>query len=184
MEFIPLITLQKGRITQDISEKLDEFKRIYVLDLDGIEKGRPNFDFYQKFSASVDLWVDNGPRNIGDVVDALMAGATDITIRREMCKNLKISDIRDVSENKIYANIDFEKSDDMFFYEVDGFVNFIEKDRIEPNLEYSGHMDKIKAEKKIYSYESDRKNISFWAGLNIEGLLVDIGKFKEFKNGF
>jgi len=188
MDFIPLITLQRGKIIEDISEKLDEFKKIYVLDLDGIEKGKPNFDIYQKLSSSVDLWVDNGPRNIGDVVDTFMAGATDITIRRNLCPNLKISDIRDVSDNKIYANIDFEKlnasDNDVFFYDVDGFVNFIEKNRIELNLEYSKYLNKARSEKKIYSYESDSKNLSFWAGFNIEGLLVDIRKFKEFKNGF
>jgi uncharacterized protein related to proFAR isomerase len=187
MEFIPLITLQKGKIVENISEKLDEFKKLYVLDLDGIEKGKPNFDIYQKLSTSVDLWVDNGPRNIGDVVDTFMAGATDITIRRGLCPNLKISDIRDVSDNKIYANIDFEKlnelDNDMFFYDVDGLVNLIEKDRIELNLEYSKYLNKARLGKKIYSYEPNPKNLSFWAGFNIEGLLVDIKNFKEFKNG-
>ena len=182
MEFIPLINLQKGKIIESISEKLDEFKKIYVLDLDGIEKDKPNFDIYQNLSSSVDLWVDNGPRNIGDVLDTLMAGATDITIRRNLCPNLKISDIRDVSDNKIYEDIDFEKLN--MLDDVDGFVNFIEKDRIELNLEYSKYLNKARLEKKIYSYESNSKNLSFWKEFGIEGVLVDIRKFKEFKNGF
>lgn len=186
MEFIPIINLQKGKIIEDISKKIDEFKKIYVLDLDGIEKDKPNFDIYQKLSVSVDLWVDNGPRTLGDVVDTFMAGATDITIRRNLCPKLKVSDIRDVSENKIYVNIDFEEKkafdENMFFHDVDGLINFVDKKKIELNTDYGKYLNKIKLEKKIYSYESTPKNLSFWKDFGIEGLLVDIGKFKEFKD--
>jgi len=187
MDIIPLINLQNGKIIEDFSEKIDEFKKIYVLDLDGIEKDKPNFDIYQKLCVSVDLWVDNGPRNLGDVLDTLMAGATDITIRKNLCPKLKISDIRDVSENKIYANIDFKSlnnfNNDELFHDVDGLVNLVDKNKIELNPDYSKYLNKIKLGKKIYSYETSPKNLSFWKEFGAEGLLVDIGKFKEFKDG-
>lgn len=190
MDLIPLIHMKNRNIYpgksqdplsfEEFLKKLDEDMKIYILDLDGIEKDKPNLCTYQRLSTSHDLWVDNGPRNLGDIVDSFTAGATDITLRRNLCHKLNISDIKDISENKVYTNIDF--TEDLSFYDTDGLVNFNSREEIESNFKYGEYFKKMILKSKIYSYESDLENISYWKQFGIEGLLVDLNKFKEFKN--
>jgi uncharacterized protein related to proFAR isomerase len=192
MDFIPLIRMKNRNIypgqsqdplsLEEFLKKIDEDTKIYILDLDGIEKDKPNLCTYQRLSGSHDLWIDYGPRNLGDIVDSLTAGATDITLRRNLCHKLNISDIKEISENKIYTNIDF--TEDLSFYDTDGLVNFNTREEIETNFKYGEFFKKITLKNKIYSYESDLNNIPYWKHFGIEGLLVDLNKFKEFKNAF
>jgi len=195
MEIIPCITLKKYKITnqsislENISQYIKEEEILYILDLDGIQRGKPNLCTFQKLSSNYQLWVDYGPRNIGDIVDIFMTGATSITIRRVLYHSLKISDIRDISENKVYLNIDFEdfkinSSYDLFLKEYDGFVNFNNKEELEKDFKFKEHLNKIQKQNKIYCYENDVKNRFFWERFGVTGLLVDINKLKEFKDGF
>lgn len=192
MDLVPLIYMKNRKIhfektrspitLKEFLKQVDEEKKIYILDLDGIEKDKPNLCTYQRLSGSHELWVDNGPRNLGDIVDATMAGATDITLRKNLCPQLYISDIKEITENKIYANIDF--AEDLSFHDADGLVNFNSREKIEENFKYSDFLKRMILKSKTYSYESDLKNRSYWERFGIKGLLVDINKLKEFKNGF
>ncbi|KYK29779.1 hypothetical protein AYK20_00150 [Thermoplasmatales archaeon SG8-52-1] len=196
MENIPLIKLKKRKVLghnnssfKNILEKFNENEKIYILDFDGIEKNKPNLCTFQRLSHSYNLWVDFAPRNLGDVVDAVMAGATAITLRKPHWPNIEITDIKDITENEIYTNIDFEykgKYDfrEAYKHQIDGFVNFYTKEKIESNFQDSDYLKTIGMKNKIYTYESDIKNISYWKGFNIKGVLVDFDKIKEFKNGF
>ena len=190
MDLIPLIRMKNRNIYpgqsqnplsfEEFLKKIDEDTKIYILDLDGIEKDKPNLCTYQRLSSSHNLWVDNGPRNLGDIVDAVTAGATDITLRINLCQKLNISDIKEISEDKIYTNIDF--TEDLSFFDTDGLVNFNTREEIETNFKYGEFFKKMILKSKIYSYESDLDNISYWKHFGIEGLLVDLNKLKEFKN--
>ena len=193
MEIIPLIKLKKRKIidedessSDNIFEQIDEEQLLYILDLDGIEKDKPNLCTYQKLSKSYELWIDNGPRNLGDVVDAFMAGATRITIRGDLCLQLDIPSIREITENKIYININLEDqkthvSEDMFYHEIDGLVNFNNREKIRTDFRYNDFLKQFSIKNKIYSYESDPLNVSYWKNYNMEGLLVEIKKLPEFK---
>jgi len=193
MEIIPLIKLNKRKIidedessSDNIFEQIDEEQLLYILDLDGIEKDKPNLCTYQKLSKSYELWIDNGPRNLGDVVDAFMAGATRITIRKDLCLQLDIPSIREITENKIYININLEDqkthvSEDMFYHEIDGLVNFNDREKIRLDFRYSEFLKRFSIKNKIYSYESDPLNVSYWKNYGVEGLLVEIKKLQEFK---
>jgi len=193
MEIIPLIKLNKRKIidedessSDNIFEQIDEEQLLYILDLDGIEKDKPNLCTYQKLSKSYELWIDNGPRNLGDVVDAFMAGATRITIRKDLCLQLDIPSIREITENKIYININLEDqkthvSEDMFYHEIDGLVNFNDREKIRLDFRYSDFLKQFSIKNKIYSYESDPLNVSYWKNYGVEGLLVEIKKLQEFK---
>ena len=190
MDLIPLIRMKNRNIYpgqsqdplsfEEFLKKIDEDTKIYILDLDGIEKDKPNLCTYQRLSSSHNLWVDNGPRNLGDIVDAVTAGATDITLRINLIHKLNISDIKEISEDKIYTNIDF--TEDLSFFDTDGLVNFNTREEIETNFKYGEFFKKMILKSKIYSYESDLDNISYWKHFGIEGLLVDLNKLKEFKN--
>lgn len=193
MEIIPLIKLKKRKIidedessSDNIFEQIDEEQLLYILDLDGIEKDKPNLCTYQKLSKSYELWIDNGPRNLGDVVDAFMAGATRITIRKDLCLQLDIPSIRELTENKIYININLEDqkthvSEDMFYHEIDGLVNFNDREKIRLDFRYSDFLKQFSIKNKIYSYELDPLNVSYWKNYGMEGLLVEIKKLQEFK---
>jgi uncharacterized protein related to proFAR isomerase len=194
MEIIPIITLKNYKLMnhlislENISQFIKEEDKLYILDLDGIEKNRTNLELYQKISTTYDLWIDCGPRNFGDIVDIFMTGATSVTIKKALFRSLNISDIRDISENKVYLNLDFQNfekygNDDLFIEKYDGFVNFNTKEEIEKNFILHEQINKIKKQNKIYCYENNYKNYLFWEGLGVTGLLVDINKLKEFKNG-
>jgi len=152
-------------------------KKIYILDIDGIEKDKPNLCTYQRLSNKYDLWVDFGPRNIGDIVDATMAGATNITLRKHLSPQLNIQDIRDLSENKIYYNIDFDE--ELSYYEVDGLVNFNKKEEIESDFKHSDLFKRSILKKKTYCYDSEPKNWPYWKRYGIENFLIDIDRIKE-----
>lgn len=192
MEIIPLIRMEKRKILDDalsdtVLEQINEEQIIYILDMDGIQKDKPNLCTYQRLSKSHDLWIDNGPRNLGDVVDAFMAGATRITIRKELCLRLNIPSIREITENKIYININLENQkkynpEDLFYHEADGLTNFNNKEKIDLDLKYHDFIKQYSTKNKIYSYESDPGNIFYWKNYNVEGLLVETKKLQEFKN--
>ena len=193
MELIPLIKLKKQRILdypksliKDFLKEFDENQKIYILDLDGIDKDKPNLCTFQRLSNSYDLWVDFGPRNLGDVVDAVMAGANAITLRKPLWPNINLSDIKDITENKIFTNIEFEFKGrydfrDMHLQQIDGFVNFFTREKIESSFQDSDYFKTIGMKNKIYTYESNMKNLSYWKGFGIKGLLIDFDKIKEFK---
>lgn len=164
----------------DFLKQAEKIKKIYILDLDGIEKDKPNLCTYQRLAGQIDFWVDSGPRDKGDVVDATMSGATAITLRKKLCPNLQVSEIKEISENKIYEKIDFNEKPP--FNDIDGFVNFNRKEEIEGNFEYRDKLKKKSANNSIYSYENELKNLNYWKHFNVEGLLVDFNKVKEFKN--
>ena len=86
MEIIPVITMEKREISKKQSKFLKKYlderarqKPLYILDLFGINKDKPNLCTYQKLSKDFELWIDSGPRNLGDVVDIFMAGANAVS---------------------------------------------------------------------------------------------------------
>jgi hypothetical protein len=60
----------------DVVDRLSgEYSLLYVVDLDGIERGDPQLDYLQEISRDMSLWVDAGIRNSEQVIDVLVAGA-------------------------------------------------------------------------------------------------------------
>lgn len=170
----------------EILEQVDKDENIYVLDTDGIEKDKPNLCLYQKLSKVHALWVDTGPRVLGDIVDVIMAGATNITVRKNLWHELDVSSIKEITENKIYASVGLKSQGDhnteIFpFYDVDGLVVFDGKNQVERDFKYRGFLKNLCTKHEIYTYERDPKNIDYWKKLGVTGLLVDISKIKEFK---
>jgi hypothetical protein len=189
MDIIPLIKMKKRKMLGILSKKeifnlISENQMIYILDLDGIDKDKPNLCTFQKNSSNYSLWVDFGPRTLGDIVDAFMAGVERITIRTELYSKLNITDIRDISENKIFINLDIEKNQekkDVFDYGSDGIVNLNEKSKIDSNFIYSDYLRQYGLKFDLYSYENNPKNINYWKTLGVKTLLVDVERYKDFE---
>ena len=187
MEIIPLISMKNRKILEEgpnFKQKLEEIGEnniIYILDIEGIETDRPNLCTFQKMSKDYEIWVDNGPRNLGDVVDVFMAGASRITLRKHLYPQVDISRIREISENQVFANIEFEEADDSFNLGIDGFVNFNSRENVENDFKYNTFLKQYSSKNKVYSYESNLENVNYWKALGVEGLLVKINKLEEFK---
>jgi phosphoribosylformimino-5-aminoimidazole carboxamide ribonucleotide (ProFAR) isomerase len=98
---IPSVSVQKGRVVivnrgryealSDADDKpitLDDFVRMYlaeykticVLDIDGIEKGRPQLGHIRLLGQGKNIWYDPGVRDLDDMADAFMAGATRVIL--------------------------------------------------------------------------------------------------------
>lgn len=64
----------------DPFEVVDQLVRsypiVYVVDLDGIEKGDPQLDYLQELSRDATIWVDAGVRTSDQAIDVLVAGAS------------------------------------------------------------------------------------------------------------
>lgn len=181
--------MKKRKIFGNLSKKevfeiIPEEQLIYILDLDGIDKDKPNLCTFQKRSSDYQLWVDFGPRNLGDMVDVFMAGVERATIRPNLWPNLNINEIRDISENKVFIHIDIKKEQstmEVFDYDSDGLVNLTGKEIIENNFKYSDYLRQYGLKKKLYSYENNPKNINYWKTLGVKTLLVDVDKYMDFK---
>ncbi len=60
----------------DVVDRLvGDYSLLYVVDLDGIERGDPQLDYLQEISRDIPLWVDAGIRTSDQAIDILVAGA-------------------------------------------------------------------------------------------------------------
>jgi len=181
MEVVPLITMKHWEIVdfEEEIKKLSEEQILYIYDLDGIEKDKPNLCTFQRLSKDLDIWVDSGPRDLGDVVDLFLAGAKAVTIRKNLFPNLDISKIREISENKVYIKIDYKEN--IIVEDPDGFINFEGYEKLQEKFEYSSLLNNYAKRKNVYTYDSEIKNINFWKKQGFERFVVDLDKFEEFK---
>ncbi len=61
----------------DLADRLiAEHGRLYVIDLDGIDRDSPQLDYLQEMSRDGELWVDAGVRTADQAIDILVAGAS------------------------------------------------------------------------------------------------------------
>lgn len=58
-----------------VDRLLPEYNRLYLVDLDAIERGSPQLEYIQELSRDIDLWVDAGVPTAESAIDILVAGA-------------------------------------------------------------------------------------------------------------
>lgn len=94
---VPAVMLQRGRVVTpgpsgpevlrdaegrptdvlDLADRLiADHGRLYVIDLDGIDRDSPQLDYLQEMSRDGELWVDAGVRTADQAIDILVAGAS------------------------------------------------------------------------------------------------------------
>jgi uncharacterized protein related to proFAR isomerase len=186
MNIIPLIEINNKKIqNSEWLEKINEDELIYIIDLDGIKKDESNLDIYQKLSKKYQLIIDNAPRSLGDIIDVFMAGAKSITLRKTFYPHLKIERLREITENKIYANIEIydqtEFYNDLFLEEVNGLINFYSRKKLEKDFKKMELIKNLSKKNKTYIYENNKNNIDYWNKFKPECYLVEISKYLEFK---
>jgi len=187
MEIIPLIKIRNKKILyRDLEDLIDksknftEDKTIFILDYDGIEKNKPNLCTYQKLSRYYDLWVDFAPKDTGDIVDCFMSGAKAAVVRKKYFKLVNAKEIKEISENKIFLNIEDKSDNPMYNHEgFDGYIVLRSREEIDDDFKYQSNIKNIC--KNLYVYENNPDNISYWKKDEIKGLLVDFDKYERFK---
>jgi len=183
MEIIPLIKLKNRKIIEehkDLLEHLEEDKTLYVYDLDGIEKDKPDLCIYQKLSKKHNIWVDNAPRDLGDIVDVFLTGAASVTIRKKHYPQINTEKIREISENKIYEYINPYEKEGALCLDIDGLILFNEK-QTSFNFQISDLFKKYSTRHDVFVYEPDINNIDYWSTSNIKGALIDINDWEKAK---
>ena len=85
MKIVPFIELrgrtlierayQPGEMTELASKLTDKFERVYVSDLDGIEKNKPQLDVVQEICDELPTLYEGGMRYASNVIDLLITGA-------------------------------------------------------------------------------------------------------------
>jgi uncharacterized protein related to proFAR isomerase len=191
MKIIPLINIKKRKIVklnyknfENINVLLENYKDeyLYILDHDGILKNRPNLCAFQKLSKNHELWVDTGPRVIGDIVDSVIAGASIITIRKELINLNESSNINEILENDIYLNTSyFQKSGEDNKIELDFLLPFSDQNKDALNLGDSNFdLNSIK-NNNAFVYLPSKDDIQKIKKFDVEGYIIDIENIEEFK---
>ncbi len=91
----------RGRLVDvfEVSDFLSErYRRLFIVDLDGIEHGNPQLDWLQELSRDTDTWVDAGVPTGEQAIDVLVTGCrravlstTHLASERELLKAWSLS---------------------------------------------------------------------------------------------
>jgi len=190
MNIVPLISMRKGRLLDgkdgDLISIDDLFKRIekdtmlYILDFDGLEHNTPSLDVYQKLAEHCILWIDDGPRRLDDVMDIIMAGATNITLREELWPEMDIHDVLELTDDDVYVSIKSTYSQQSpafsFSHQNIGVVVFSLEPQINEDLSSTSFFKDFTLKHKIYVYTVSQNTMSLWEGRGISGILIDLNK--------
>jgi hypothetical protein len=190
MNIVPLISIKKGILLdgKDGDEiSIDElFKRvekdtiIYVFDLDGIEHINPALDLYQKLTEHCILWIDNGPRRLDDVMDTIMAGATNITLREELWPEMDVPGVFELIDDDVFLYFNSTHGQQppipQFSQRDIGVVVFNQEPQIHDDFIFTSFLKDSATKYKIYLYDISQNTIPFWEGRGITGILVDLNK--------
>jgi len=197
MKIIPLIYFQKRKIYAEKNSEIlslkellaciDKDTELYVCDKDGVDKDKPNLCTYPKLAEHCKIWVDWGPRTLGDVVDVVMAGATSITLRRNLWPKLESSNIREITESNIYETIDPQNITDKTSSfsssaDVDGYVVSSYKEKFKRNFIYDEAIKNICKRFNVLIIESDESFFPFWKNIGVSTLLIELNTWKKVKH--
>ncbi|OYT29068.1 hypothetical protein B6U98_03390 [Thermoplasmatales archaeon ex4572_165] len=187
MKYVPVLFLpsddQKISLNAiDLKNHMEKegFTDLYVIDELGIKKNKPHYKFYQRFSTLFDLWVDTGPRDIGDVVDDIFSGTKIIIIRLDLWTENSLKSIREVTDHEIYVAIDLNSISSLyesrlFFDEADGVVLFV-TDNNTLRFKLESDINQLIKDTSVYVFDME-KNEHIWSSKDIKGFLRDINHY-------
>jgi hypothetical protein len=187
MEYVPVFYLSKKFGKNDVKPmylrdimKKHGFSDLYVIDEQGIKLNEPNYSFYQRYSSLFDLWVDTGPRDIGDVVDDIFSGAKRIVIRLNLWNEESLSKIKALTDHELYlavngSNIQVIYEHPGLFEQANGIVLFM-TNKFRVDFKQESKISQIIKDKPTYVFDDD-ENERYWASKNIKGFLKDINLF-------
>ncbi|KYK21645.1 hypothetical protein AYK25_07990 [Thermoplasmatales archaeon SM1-50] len=191
MNVIPLISVKKEALYEGRAQdaavlsldilftRVEKDTMLYVLDYDGIEHNNPNFELYQRLTEQCILWIDNGPRRLDDVMDTIMAGATNITLRKELWPDLDMPAIQELTDDEIYLDMSLyhqeHKTLHVPYLGDIGIVLFNEETM------YGGFSKESASKQKIFLYTGSIEKNRFWDEQGLAGIIIDLQKKQGVK---
>jgi hypothetical protein len=190
MNIVPLISIKKGRLLDGkdgnqisidgLFKQVEEDTMLYVLDLDGIEHNNPSLDLYQKLTEHCTLWIDGGPRRLDDVMDIIMAGATNITLREELWPKIDLLEVFELTDDEVYFCINsshgHQSQITLFSQQNIGVVVFNLEAEMNEDITSVSFFKNLAIRHKTYLYTDASNTISLWEDRGITGVLVDLNK--------
>jgi uncharacterized protein related to proFAR isomerase len=188
MNIIPLVYVKDGKLLDgkdgnqvsiyDLFKRVEKDMMLYVLDLDGIEHNNPSLDLYQKLTEHCILWIDDGPRRLDDVMDTIMAGATNFTLRNDLWPDIDFPGVQELTDDDIYIAMSVQQKEQhqslSFFSEDIGIVLFNDAS------DYTTFSKDVLTKHKLYLYTQSTDKAPFWNEQGVTGILIDLNK-KEGK---
>jgi hypothetical protein len=184
MNIIPLVSLKNTKLFDgkegnslslvDISTRVEKDSLLYVLDLDGIERNNPNLELYQRLAEHCVLWIDNGPRRIDDVMDTIISGATNITLREDLWPALDMPDVQELTDDEIYLDMSRQHQEQKTLqhsYNGDIGIILFNEDTL-----YGSFSKERTVHQKIYLYASSLEKTNLWSEQGITGIIIDLNK--------
>jgi uncharacterized protein related to proFAR isomerase len=120
LEVLPVIHARRGHLVGPDAEPLDEelrtvarrfsdnFDGVYLVDLEGLQNNRPDVELIQNMAKRVHVWADTGPRDATDLMDMIMAGAEQVTVRHQTAQvRAEVEEAVSVTEN-VALGMEFE----------------------------------------------------------------------------
>jgi len=184
MNIVPLVSIKNTELfdgtegntllLEDVLKRVEKDSLLYVLDLDGIERNNPNFELYQRLTEHCILWIDNGPRRIDDVMDTIMAGATNLTLREAFWPALDMPGVLDLTDDEIYLEktrqFQEQKTLQPAYPGEIGIILFNEE-------ALYGIVSKERTiAQKIYVYAHSLEKMQLWEEQGISGIIIDLNK--------
>lgn len=168
----------------ELLQKLEPDSEIYLYDHDGIVHYKPNLCNYPKLP-DFTLWADSGPRHLGDVVDMVLTGVSNIVLRKDQWPERDIAKIEEITECFLY---DYLSADDpqQLRAAVSPLINglVIQSQKDNPHARFT--QDTIGKHfcetNNVTILESNKQHISHWKSLGVTTLCLDYTEWKELNS--
>lgn len=192
MNIIPLVSIRKGHIfdgkegtvasLDDLVKQVQKDTMLYVLDFDGLEGDNPNYELYQRLAEQYILWIDNGPRRLDDVMDTIMAGATNITLRQNLWSDIDMLGVQELTDDEIYLDMSqHHREHKSLHVPYPGEIGVI---LFNDESMYGGFSKDSTVKQKIFLYVTSTEKAPFWEEQGISGIVIDLQKNKGHPDGF
>jgi hypothetical protein len=193
MNIVPLISIKKGQLCDgnngtafsldDVFARMEKDTILYVLDYDGINHRNPNLELYQKLTEHCDLWIDNGPRRIDDVMDTIMAGATNLSVRPDLWPDMNLSDVLELTDDEVYLSLDppYHESLRSFYPNITGVVVFNQETQQDTDFITTSYLKDRTKTMKTYLYTAPPTAMKYWEEQGITGILVDLNRKEGYR---
>lgn len=88
----PVPVLDASEHPLEVFEAFDRltpvYRRIYIVDLDGVEGGEPQLDLWPELAREADLWIDGGVETADQAIDILVSGARRAVLASSRLRNV------------------------------------------------------------------------------------------------
>jgi hypothetical protein len=191
MNVVPLVHAKKGRLhdgldggpltVDEVFTRVKKDSMLYVLDADGIDHDNPDLELYQQLTEHCVLWVDDGPRRIDDVMDTIMAGATNLTIRPDHWPEASIDEIFDLTDGEVFYALTlgqkYQFQPSTLAPQGVGVIAFADPTQPQEDFTTASHLRDIGMKQKLYLYTSHALTPAGWEEQTLAGLVVDLKDF-------